>query len=86
MAFRGVVSRPRGEVFQQSKNKWYRSPEMAERDKSVRDTVTTKRNKMGAACKTSVVLRAGAGKEQGQGQDRWCGLKAMGQGSNDVDV
>jgi hypothetical protein len=62
VAFRGVVSGLRGEIFQQSMNKWYRSPEKAEGDKSVRDTVTTKKNKMGAACKTSVALRAGAGK------------------------
>jgi hypothetical protein len=69
VAFRGVVSGSRGEIFQQSKNKWYRSPEKAKGDKRVRDTVTTKKNKMGAACKTSVVLRAGAGKGQEQGQD-----------------
>jgi hypothetical protein len=87
VAFRGVVSGSRGEIFQQSMNKWYRWPEKAEGDKSVRDTVTTKKNKMGAACKTSVALRAGAGKgqEQGQGQDGvW--FKVMGQESNDVDV
>jgi hypothetical protein len=90
VAFQGVVSvsGSRGEIFQQSMNKWYRSPEMAEGDKSVCDTVTTKKNKMGAACKTSVALRAsgaGKGQGQGQGQDGVC-FKVMGQESNDVDV
>jgi hypothetical protein len=54
----------------------------------VRDTVTRKKNKMGAACKTSVALRAsgaGKGQGQGQGQDGVC-FKVMGQESNDVDV
>jgi hypothetical protein len=43
-------------------------PKRRKETRSVRDTVTRKKNKMGAACKTSVALQAGAGKGQGQGQ------------------
>lgn len=81
MDFRGVVSRPRVEIFQQSKEQVVQIARAGGKGQE-RDTVTTKKNKMGAACKTSVALRAGAG--QGQGQDGV--LKAMGQESSDVDV
>jgi len=79
------------EIFQQSKNKWYRSPEKAEGDKSACDSVTTRRNKMGAACKTSVALRAVCRTRTGtrtrtRMMTRWCVCKVMGQESSDVDV